>query len=186
MNEVVVLGQVILIDVCLSGDNAMVIGMVAAGLAERQRRAAIALGIGIAIAFRIVFSLLAVRLLNVPWLSLVGGTLLLWVCWTLFRDLRTSEADAHNGPAATTLAAAIYTISIADISMSLDNVLAVAAASREHPIIMVFGLVLSISFMVTSATLIARLLTRWPWLHYAGLALIFYVASSMIVADLIK
>jgi YjbE family integral membrane protein len=185
--------QVILIDLVLAGDNAIVIGLAAAGLPKEQRGKAIMVGVVAATLLRIFFALIATWLLAIIGLLLAGGVLLLWVCWKMWRELRTSRAEEHaasealsgegtNGSAAPhkTFAQAAWQIVIADVSMSLDNVLAVAGAAREHPIVLIFGLVLSIALMGVAATFIARLLNRYRWIAYVGLAIIFYVALKMI------
>ena len=175
--------QVILIDVSLSGDNAIIIAMAAAGLPRPQRRQAIGIGIGAAIALRVVFAALTVYLLDVPGLVFVGGLMLAWVCWKMWRELRAShEALVHHaGPLTKTLWQAVVQITIADVSMSLDNVLAVAGAAREHMYVMAAGLVISILCMAVAANLIAALLKRWPFLSYAGLALIVYISARMTI-----
>jgi YjbE family integral membrane protein len=136
-----------------------------------------------AIVMRVVFALLTVYLLDIPGLVLVGGLMLLWVCWKMWKELRAVEEakEQHTAPETKTLGQAVLQIMIADASMSLDNVLAVAGAAHEHPGVMVFGLVLSIGMMAVAANLIIGLLKRWPWLNYAGLILIVYVAGKMIV-----
>lgn len=178
----VALFQVISIDVSLSGDNAVIIAMAAAGLPALQRKRAIGAGIGAAILLRVVFAVVTVSLLDVPGLVLVGGLMLAWVCWKMWRELRaTEEAEQHHvAPDTKTIWQAILQITIADVSMSLDNVLAVAGAAREHMWVMAFGLVLSIALMAVAANLIVGLLKRWPILNYIGLALIVYVAGKMI------
>jgi YjbE family integral membrane protein len=191
------LAQVILIDLVLAGDNAIVIGLAAAGLPPEQRARAIIIGIAAATVLRIVFALLTTQLLQIIGLLLAGGILLLWVCWKMWRELRapqhkealatealTTAADAQNGadgqPPRKTLAQASLQIIIADISMSLDNVLAVAGAAREHPWVLVFGLALSIALMGLAAVYIARLLHKHRWIAFVGLAIILYVAMEMI------
>ncbi len=190
--------QVILIDLVLAGDNAIVIGLAAAGLPKEQRGKAILVGVLAATALRILFASIATWLLAIIGLLLAGGVLLLWVCWKMWRELRTSAAahhaasealagDGSNGdgraapdPRRKTFAQAAWQIVIADVSMSLDNVLAVAGAAREHPVVLVFGLILSIALMGIAATFIARLLHRYRWIAYVGLAIILYVAIKMI------
>jgi YjbE family integral membrane protein len=175
--------QVVLIDVSLSGDNAIIIAMAAAGLPRPQRGHAIALGIGAAIALRVIFAVLTVYLLDLPGLVLVGGLMLAWVCWKMWSELRASHDVAiHHGAARTkTLWQAVAQITVADVSMSLDNVLAVAGAAREHMYVMAAGLLISIACMAVAANLIAGLLKRWPFLSYAGLALIVYIAARMTI-----
>ena len=190
--------QVVVIDLVLAGDNAIVIGMAAAGLPAAQRSKAIFTGIVAATVLRIAFASVTVQLLAIIGLLLAGGLLLLWVSWRLWRELRTSrqqktegeealtgkDLDADGAIAGTarpkTLRQAAVQIVVADISMSLDNVLGVAGAAREHPLVLVFGLVLSIALMAVAASLLARVLDRHRWIAYVGLAVILYVALSMI------
>ena len=183
------LAQVILIDLVLAGDNAVVIGIAAAGLPVEQRRRAILIGILAATAMRIGFAFVAVELLSIIGLVLAGGLLLLWVSWKMWRELRASaraEEDAAfgepNGGVAggKTFRQAVWQIVMADVSMSLDNVLAVAGAAREHPAALVIGLLLSIVLMGFAANVIARLLHRYRWIAYVGLAIVVYVALDMI------
>jgi YjbE family integral membrane protein len=183
--------QVVLIDLVLAGDNAIVIGLAAAGLPQAQRGKAILIGIIAATVLRILFAGLATQILQIVGLLLAGGILLLWVCWKMWRELRASaarsdettegvaEADAGGKPSKT-LAQATWQIIVADVSMSLDNVLAVAGAAREHPMILIFGLGLSIAMMGVAASFIARLLHHHRWIAYVGLAVILYVAVEMI------
>jgi YjbE family integral membrane protein len=180
--------QVILIDLVLAGDNAVVIGLAAAGLPVAQRRRAILVGIAAATAMRIAFAYVAVELLAIVGLVLAGGILLLWVSWKMWRELRASaraEEDASfDAPGAVptrkTFAQAAWQIVLADVSMSLDNVLAVAGAAREHPGVLVLGLLLSIVLMGFAANMIARLLHKHRWIAYVGLAIVLYVALDMI------
>ena len=183
LSELSALLQVVLIDIALSGDNAIVIALAAAGLPAHQRRRAILIGIGAAIVLRVLFAVGAVYLLAVPGLLLVGGLMLGWVCIKMWRELR-SEADDeahHVTHAPKTLTDAVIQITVADVSMSLDNVLAVAGAAREHVYVMAIGLLLAIGMMAVAANAIAPLLKRWRWLNYAGLALIAAVAVKMIL-----
>ena len=190
--------QVIAIDLVLAGDNAIVIGMAAAGLPAAMRTRAILVGIAAATVLRIGFAVAATQLLQVLGLLLVGGILLLWVCWKMWRELsetREEITDAeealagvdldHDGriaghAARKTFSQAAWQIVIADVSMSLDNVLAVAGAAREHPTVLILGLALSIALMGLAASFIARLLDRHRWIAFVGLAIIFYVALEMI------
>ena len=177
--------QVIMIDLVLAGDNAVVIGLAAAGLPQQQRARAILVGIIAATVLRIAFAAVAVELLDIVGLLLAGGILLLWVCWKMWRELRSGphhpDGIAADGAAKPkTFAQAALQIVIADISMSLDNVLAVAGAAREHPAALLFGLGLSILLMGVAASFIARLLTKHRWIAYVGLAIILYVAGDMI------
>ncbi|MCL4141842.1 UNVERIFIED_CONTAM: hypothetical protein GTU68_025173 [Idotea baltica] len=157
--------------------------MVASRVPAEMRKKVILWGIGAAVVMRIGFSLITVQLLNIVGLKLFGGLLLLWVCWRLWEELRTGYDDMEgdsNAKPFTSMRPAIIQIVIADLSMSIDNVLAIAGVSREYPAILVFGLALSVAFMVFAATLIANLLKRYPWIAYVGLVLIFYVALVMI------
>jgi YjbE family integral membrane protein len=197
MAELSALVQVILVDLVLAGDNAIVVGIAVAGLPVQQRWRVMVFGIAAATLLRIVFASLTVQLLQIIGLLLAGGLLLLWVCWKLWRELRTGrliemsagnaprEVSAEIGPAAVvppskTMRQAVTQIIIADVSMSLDNVLAVAGVAREHAWVLIFGLVLSVAFMGLAAAVIARLLGRFHWIAYVGLAIIFYVSLRMI------
>ncbi|MGC1694075.1 MAG: TerC family protein [Pseudolabrys sp.] len=176
--------QVIMIDLVLAGDNAVVIGLAAAGLAPDQRSRVIMAGIAAATVLRILLAVFVVQLMQIVGLLLAGGLLLLWVCWKMWRELRARRATGGEAQAAQaprkTFAQAAWQIVLADISMSLDNVLAVAGAARDHLIALVFGLALSIVLMGSAAGLIARLLNRLRWIVYVGLAIVFYVACDMI------
>ena len=182
--------QVIMIDLVLAGDNAVVIGLAAAGLPPQQRARAVLVGIIAATVLRIAFAGVAIQLLEIVGLLLAGGILLLWVCWKMWRELRSGGhegdiIDAGNGNGAgavprKTFAQAAWQIVIADISMSLDNVLAVAGAARDHPAALIFGLGLSIVLMGVAANFIAGLLNKHRWIAYVGLAIILYVAGDMI------
>jgi len=186
--SIAALFQVIMIDLVLAGDNAVVIGLAAAGLARQQRARAILVGIVAATALRILFAGFAVQLLDIVGLLLAGGILLLWVCWKMWRELRGPSAKeteaaltAGRGHAPRkNFAQAAWQIVMADVSMSLDNVLAVAGAARDHPAALVFGLGLSIVLMGVAASFIARVLNRHRWIAYGGLAIILYVACDMI------
>jgi YjbE family integral membrane protein len=185
--------QVIIIDLVLAGDNAIVIGLAAAGLPQNQRIRVIFWGIVAATVLRIAFASVTVQLLQVIGLLLAGGLLLLWVCWKMWRELRSTHdieasAEQHvnsdgtiaHGASRKTIGQAIWQVIIADISMSLDNVLAVAGAAREHPWVLVFALVLSVALMGIAAGFVARLLQKHRWVAYVGLAIIIYVALDMI------
>jgi YjbE family integral membrane protein len=178
--------QVIMIDLVLAGDNAVVIGLAAAGLPPERRQRVILVGIIAATVLRLAFAAVAIELLEIVGLLLAGGILLLWVCWKMWRELQ--EQRGHHTDASTiakgaprkTFAQATWQIVLADISMSLDNVLAVAGAARDHPIALVFGLGLSIVLMGVAANFVARLLNRYRWIAYLGLAIILYVSLDMI------
>jgi YjbE family integral membrane protein len=183
------LGQVILIDLTMAGDNVVIIGTLTSGLHKRDRRKVIALGVGMALVFLIAFALIATQLLHITGLLLAGGLLLLWVAYNIYREIRGGtlitaddpETREVEGPPATkTFLRAAIQVTIADLSMSLDNVLAVAAAAREHPAVLFIGLALSVTFMGLAANLVARLIQRYHWIAWAGLAMILYVALSMI------
>ena len=187
--------QVVFIDLALAGDNAVAVGMAAAGLPPGQRKKAIALGLAAAVVMLIGFALITTRLLQMVGLLLAGGFLLLWVCWKMWRDLRAQGreaeaegeaalgvegAQARRAPKAKTLRHALVQILLADLAMSLDNVLAVAGAARQHPWVLVGGLMLSISLTGLAAGYIAKLLHRFRWIGYVGLAIVIYVAAHMI------
>lgn len=188
--ELVALGQVLFIDIVLAGDNAIVVGMAAAGLPAEQRRQAIIWGIAAATIMRIGFASITVQLLSIVGITLAGGVLLLWVCWKMYRELRaghdmTPDENAlaegeEGGPPKKTLRQAIIQILVADVSMSLDNVLAVAGAAKDHPYILIIGLAFSVVLMGVAATLIARLLDKHRWIAWVGLFVILYVAGQMI------
>ena len=182
--------QVILIDLVLAGDNAIVVGALAAGLPAEQRRKVILIGVAAALVLRIGFALIVTQLLAVVGLILAGGLLLLWVAWKMWRELRhTGESagsaeivgDEHSGlRPAKSFASAAWAVAVADVSMSLDNVLAVAGAAREHPGILIVGLVFAVAVMGLAANFIARYIERYRWIAYVGLAVIVYVAGKMI------
>ncbi len=182
--------QILLIDIVLAGDNAIVVGALAAGLPADQRRRVILIGVIAALVLRIIFALLVSQLLQVVGLILAGGILLLWVAWRMYRELRHTDesagsaeilGDEHSGlkPAKSFVSAA-WGVALADVSMSLDNVLAVAGAAREHPWVLVFGLVLSVLLMGAAANVIARYIDRYRWLAWVGLLVILWVALKMI------
>ena len=193
--ELSALIQVIIVDLVLAGDNAIVVAMAVVGLPREQRARVMIVGIAAATGLRVVFALLTVYLLQIIGLVLAGGILLLWVSWKLWRELREQTEEDHAAenideivhtqpleypaPARKTRRQAMTQIVIADVSMSLDNVLAVAGVARDHAWVLVFGLALSIAFMGLAAVYIARLLARHHWIGYVGLAVIFYVAVKM-------
>jgi YjbE family integral membrane protein len=206
MPELIALGQVIMIDLVLAGDNAIVVGLAAAGLPKHQRGKVIFVGIAAATVLRIMFALVTNQLLAIIGLTLAGGILLLWVCWKFWRELmhqrrerlasanrrheRLSEDERRElaepeealpgAPVAKTMRQAITQIVLADVSMSLDNVLAVAGAAQEHTWVLVVGLLLSVGLMGAAATMIAALLKSYHWIAYIGLAIILWVAVDMI------
>src|ERR1044072_2920900 len=187
--------EVILIDLVLAGDNAIVVGALAAGLPADQRRKVILIGIIAALVLRIGFALAVTQLLQVIGLILAGGLLLLWVAWKMYRELRHTgesagcdeiEGDERSGlRPAKSFAAAAWAVALADVSMSLDNVLAVAGAAREHPWVLAMGLVLSVALMGLAANLIARYIDRYRWIGWIGLAVILWVAVNMIYEGVI-
>jgi YjbE family integral membrane protein len=184
--------QVLMIDLVLAGDNAIVVGALAAGLPPEQRRKVIVLGVVAALVLRIGFALIVTQLLQIVGLILAGGILLLWVAWRMWRDLRGHghgesagsaeiDGDEHSGlRPAKSFASAAWAVAVADVSMSLDNVLAVAGAAREHPGILVVGLIFAVALMGVAANYIARIIERYRWVAYLGLIIIIYVAFKMI------
>lgn len=194
LEHIIDLGSIIIADIVLSGDNALIIGMAAAGLAPELRRKAIIFGMVVAAVLRIVFAIIATKLLGVPGLLLVGALLLYWVCWRLYTEIKdhTDEQALHEmetaenpeegytGKPRRTLGQALFAITIADISMSLDNVLAVAAIADGDTNKLIFGLALAIVLMAVAATLIMKLLTRYPWISWLGLFVLIYVATEML------
>ena len=178
--ELAALAQVILIDITLAADNAVVVGLAVAGLPPKQRRPAIVVGIGAATVIRIAFGLVALRLLEIIGLTLAGGLLLLWVAWRMWRDLRGARHGGKSEAAPVTLRQAMLQIVLADISMSLDNVLAVAGAARDSAVVLAIGLLLSVVLMGVAADFIARLIGRQRWLAWVGLLIVVYVAVRMI------
>ena len=174
------LAQVVMIDVALAGDNAVVVGLAVAGLPRRQQRPAILLGIAGATVIRIAMGALALQLLTVIGLLLAGGILLLWVCWRMYRELRRPHGLAEVEVEGKTLRQAMIQIIVADVSMSLDNVLAVAGAAHGNMMVLATGLLLSVALMGLAANLIARLLEKWRWIAWIGLAIVLYVAVTMI------
>jgi YjbE family integral membrane protein len=187
LNQASALVSVVIIDVVLAGDNAIVVGMAAAGLPLAHRRRVIAAGIAAATVLRILFAFVALELLQtVIGMTLAGGLLLLWVAWKMQREIRNARPEIEAGGAATvrpprkTPCQALVQIVVADLSMSLDNVLAVAGVARDHPFILGLGLVLSVALMGVASTYIARLLDRAFWLSWVGLGIITLVALRMI------
>ena len=180
--------QVLMIDIVLAGDNAIVVGMAAAGLAPEQRRKAILWGIIAATVMRIAFASITVQLLAIVGITLAGGVLLLWVCWKMYRELQHgghTETVNEDGTVSSdaprkTMRQAITQILVADVSMSLDNVLAVAGAAKDHPYVLIVGLAISVVLMGLAATFIANLLTKHRWIAWVGLLIILYVAGDMI------
>ena len=182
--------EILFIDIVLAGDNAIVVGALAAGLPAAQRKKVILIGVAAALVLRIAFALVVSQLLQIVGLVLAGGILLLWVAWKMYRELRHKgesagsdeiPGDEHSGlKPAKTFASAAWGVALADVSMSLDNVLAVAGAAREHPYILVFGLILSVVLMGVAANFIARYIERYRWIAWGGLLVILWVAVKMI------
>lgn len=180
--EFVALLQVLIIDLVLAGDNAIVVGLAVNGLPAEHRRKAIFLGVAGATVMRIAFALITLELLAIIGLLFAGGVLLLWVCWRMYRELRPKHPDrAEVASPPKTMRAAMMQIILADLSMSLDNVLAVAGAARQHPWVLVLGLVISVVLMGLAASLVAKLLDRYRWLAWLGLAIVLYIAVKMIL-----
>ncbi|MES2290137.1 MAG: YjbE family putative metal transport protein [Pseudomonadota bacterium] len=181
--------SVILIDLTMAGDNVVIMGTIASGLPERDRRRVIMVGVGMALVFLIGFALMATWLLSITGLLLAGGLLLLWVAYNMYRELRPAKVVVADDPdtpeiegpkrTKTFLQAAIQ-VTVADLSMSLDNVLAVAAAARQHPTVLLFGLAFSVTIMGLAANLVAKLVQRHHWIAWIGLVVILYVALNMI------
>jgi YjbE family integral membrane protein len=186
------LGTVILLDLVLAGDNAIVVGALAAGLPDEQRKKVIFIGVIAALVLRVIFALMVNILMGVVGLVFVGGLLLLWVAWKMYRDITRNEAtespgspeiigDENSGiPAAKSFAAAAWAVAVADVSMSLDNVLAVAGAAKDHPGIMIVGLIFAVALMGIAANIIAQYIERYRWIAWVGMAVIVYVAGKMI------
>ncbi|MGR3503192.1 TerC family protein [Pseudaestuariivita sp.] len=186
-------GKIIIADLILSGDNALIIGMAAAGLAPELRAKAILYGMVIAAVLRIVFAVVATKLLGIPGLLFVGSLLLFWVCWRLYREIREGQPEeaeeametaedpeaGYTGPPRRTMASALWSITLADVSMSLDNVLAVAAIADGDTVMLVFGLGLAIVLMAFAATIIMKVLAKYPWISWLGLFVLVYVAGEM-------
>lgn len=182
--------EILLIDVMLAGDNAIVVGALAAGLPADQRKKVILVGVAAALILRIAFALIVSQLLQTVGLVLAGGILLLWVAWRMYREIRHKDesvgsdeivGDEHSGlKSAKTFGSAAWGVALADVSMSLDNVLAVAGAAREHPNVLVFGLILSVLLMGAAANVIARLIDRYRWIAWVGVLVVLWVAAKMI------
>lgn len=181
--------SVILIDLTMAGDNVVIMGTIASGLPEKDRKRVIMVGVGMALFFLIAFALMATWLLSITGLLLAGGLLLLWVAYNMYRELRPAkvvvaddpDTDAVEGPPRTkTFLQAAIQVTVADLSMSLDNVLAVAAAARQHPTVLLFGLAFSVTIMGLAANLVAKLVQKYHWIAWIGLVVILYVALNMI------
>ena len=180
--------QIVFADIILSGDNALVIGMAAASLSPELRKKAIFWGMALAAILRIFFAVIASFLISLPGILFIGGLMLAWVCWRFFKEIREQQSDealhaleevGYQGPPRRTLLRAFVTITIADVSMSIDNVFAVAAIARDDTTLLVFGLILAIVFMAFFATVIMKALTHFPWLSWAGLLFLVYLAFDL-------
>jgi YjbE family integral membrane protein len=191
----VTLGQVVLIDLTMAGDNVVIMGTLTSGLPARDRKRVIMLGVGMALIFLIGFALVAVQLLKVTGLVLAGGLLLLWVAYNMWRELKhapdvtaddPSTAEVEGPPATKTWVRAAIQVTLADLSMSLDNVLAVAATAKDHPAVLFLGLAFSVTLMGLAANLVARLVQRYRWIAWIGLLLILYVAGKMILEGVVN
>jgi len=201
IDSIVDIAQIIFADIILSGDNALVIGMAAASLSPELRKKAIFMGMALAAGLRIFFAAIASYLIAVPGILFFGGCLLAWVCWRFYNELRQHHSEkaedaltakGYQGSPRKQLWQAMVTITIADVSMSIDNVLAVAAIARDNTTMLVFGLLLAIAFMAFFATMIMKIMSKYPWLSYAGLVFLIFLTGSMLydgwpeVAELIK
>lgn len=180
LHHAATLAQVLLIDLTLAGDNAVVVGMAVTGLAGRERRRAILFGTIGATVIRLLFALIAVRLITIIGLTLAGGLLLLWVAWRMYRELRVHQAGGKTGSAPASFRGAMLRIILADLSMSLDNVLAVAGAARQDIAALVAGLVFSVVLMGAAASTVANLIERYRWIAWVGLLIVLYVAARMV------
>ena len=181
--------QIVFADIILSGDNALVIGMAAAGLSPELRKKAIFWGMAMAAGLRIFFAVIASYLISIPGILFVGGLLLSWVCWRFFLEIREQQAengeagegaDEDDNGSSKSLWSALVTITIADVSMSIDNVFAVAAIAREDTSLLIFGLALAILFMAFFATIIMKVMTKYPWLCWAGLVFLIYLSFELL------
>ena len=182
--------QILFADIILSGDNALIIGMAASGLSPELRRKAFILGIALAAFFRIFFAIIATYLIEIPGILFFGGLLLYFVCWRFYKELRQTVTDSYKTDTDNQkvsnnenkkLINALLTITIADISMSIDNVLAVAAIAREDRVLLIFGLVLAIVFMAFFATIIMKILTKYKWVSWLGLLFLIYLSTEMVI-----
>ena len=184
--QIIIFFQIVFIDLVLAGDNAIVIGMVASQFPIEQRKKIIFWGIGAAVILRIIFTLITAYLLQITGLRLIGGILLLYICYKLYIDIVKNNSEDKNDTKVddSSLLKAISTILIADVTMSLDNVLGVAGAAREHYLLLIFGLLLSIALMATAATLISNWIKKYKWIAWLGLIAILAVAIDLIYTDI--
>jgi len=183
------IAQIVFADIILSGDNALIIGMAAAGLSPELRKKAIFMGMALAAGLRIFFAAIASYLLAIPGILFIGGILLSWVCWRFYNELREHEfekaeealtTEGYQGSPRKQLWQAMVTITIADVSMSIDNVVAVAAIARDNTTLLIFGLVLAIAFMAFFATMIMHVMSKFPWLSYLGLVFLIFLSAVML------
>lgn len=181
--------QIIIVDIFLSGDNALIIGMAAAGLSPELRKKAIITGMALAAVLRIFFAVIASYLIAIKGILFIGGLLLAWVCWSFFKEIREHHSDKvedspekqkTEGGSKKAFWAAMLTITIADVSMSIDNVVAIVAIAKDNRTLMIFGLVLSIIFMAFFATMIMKVMSKFPWLAYAGLVYLIFLTGKML------
>jgi len=184
--QILIFFQIVFIDLVLAGDNAIIIGMVASQFPTEQRKKIIFWGIGVAVILRIIFTLIAAYLLQINGLRLIGGLLLLYICYKLYQDVIRNKPGNENTIKVdnSSFAKAITTVIIADVTMSLDNVLGVAGAARDHYVLLVFGLILSIILMATAATLISNWIKKYKWIGWLGLVAILIVAIDLIYTDI--
>ena len=184
--QILIFFQIVFIDLVLAGDNAIIIGMVASQFPTEQRKKIIFWGIGAAVVLRIIFTLIAAYLLQINGLRLIGGLLLLYICYKLYQDVIRNKAGNENTIKIdnSSFVKAITTVILADVTMSLDNVLGVAGAAKDHYVLLVFGLILSIILMATAATLISEWIKRYKWIAWAGLLAILIVAIELIYTDI--
>ena len=184
--QILIFFQIVFIDLVLAGDNAIIIGMVASQFPTEQRKKIIFWGIGAAVVLRIIFTLIAAYLLQINGLRLIGGLLLLYICYKLYQDVIRNKAGNENTIKIdnSSFVKAITTVILADVTMSLDNVLGVAGAAKDHYVLLVFGLILSIILMATAATLISSWIKKYKWIAWAGLLAILVVAIDLIYTDI--
>jgi YjbE family integral membrane protein len=186
LDWIIDVSQILIADIVLSGDNALIIGMAASAVPEKSRKKVIFIGLMAAALLRLLFALVASYLISIPGLLLIGGLLLFWVCWKFYGDIKeftSNDKAGHKDEVAKGkgMKAAIITIIIADVSMSLDNVIAVTAIARDNTTLLMFGIALAILLMAVFATAIVKILTRFKWLSYLGLAFLIYLSADMTI-----
>jgi YjbE family integral membrane protein len=183
VNELIAIAEVVLIDVTLAADNAVIVGLAASRVGPEQRAKAVFWGIAGAVLLRLAFASVTTRIISIIGLRIAGGLLLLWVCWKMFREFRAIPVSDASTPPSTSpagLGSAVMRMIVADLSVSLDNVLAVAGAARDSAVVLAFGLAVSVTLMAIASTLVAKLLSRFPWIAWIGLLIVIYVALEMI------